>query len=222
MHTRRLFWLTVWGVCFGYIEAAVVIYLRLIYYPGGFVFPIVLIEPGTAAVELVREGVTLLFLWAVSSIAFSTFMGRLGSFVFLFGIWDIAYYLFLKIFLGWPESLFTLDLLFLLPLPWAGPVWAPLMVSLGLIWAGTNIMAREERGDPVRPRKTGWALVVAGGGAIILSFLIPGLAVLQLAVPTHFPWYLYWAGYLTGAAAFGAELKKSRLKTPDSRHWILE
>ena len=207
MPSKRLFWLTVWGVCFGYIEAAVVIYLRLVCYPEGFAFPVVFIDPGTAVVELIREGVTLLFLWAASSIAFSTFMGRLGSFMFLFGVWDIFYYVFLKIFTDWPESIFTWDLLFLLPLPWAGPVWAPVIISIGLIWAGRVVMAREERGNPVRPQKASWILVVAGGVAVVLSFLIPGLAVFKSAVPGHFPWYLFWAGLLTGLAAFGRELR---------------
>jgi len=207
MFSKRIFWLTVWGICFGYIEAAVVIYLRLVYYPQGFAFPVVLIEPGTAVVELIREAVTLLFLWAVSSIAFSTFMGRLGSFMFLFGVWDIFYYAFLKIFLGWPESIFTWDLLFLLPLPWAGPVWAPVVVSIGLIWAGILVMTREERGNPLRPGKENWVLAVAGGAAIIFSFLIPGLAVIRSTVPGHFPWYLFWAGFLTGVVAFGRELR---------------
>jgi len=207
MFSKRIFWLTVWGICFGYIEAAIVIYLRMVFYPEGFAFPIIFIDPGTAVVELIREAVTLLFLWAASSIAFSTFMGRMGSFMFLFGIWDIFYYIFLKIFLNWPESIFTWDLLFLLPLPWVGPVWAPVMISLGLIWAGTVVMAREIRANPFRPGKRSWILVVTGGIAVILSFLIPGLAVLKTAVPEHFPWYLFWVGFLTGVVAFGRELR---------------
>lgn len=208
MHPKRLFWLIIWGICFGYIEASVVIYLRLIYYPEGFSFPVVFIEPATAAVELIREAVTILFLWAASSLAFPRFMGRFGCFMFLFGVWDIFYYLFLKIFLGWPESVFTWDLLFLLPLPWAGPVWAPVVVSIMLIWAGLVIMGREERGIPVRPGRWAWILAAAGGLAVIVSFLIPGLAVIKSAVPSRFPWHLFWTGLLTGAAVFSLETGK--------------
>ena len=210
MSSKRLFWLTVWGICFGYIEAAVVVYLRLVYYPQGFEFPVVLIEPGTAVVELIREAVTLLFLWAASSLAFQTLMGRLGGFMFLFGTWDIFYYLFLKILLGWPESIFTWDLLFLLPLPWAGPVWAPLVVSTGLVWAGTVVMSREGSGEPVRPGKGSWIVVVLGGTIVVVSFLIPGMAVLRSDVPTRFPWLVFWAGFLSGTAAFWLEIRKRK------------
>ena len=118
MLKKRLFWLAVWGVAFGYIEAAVVIYLRRIYYPDGFAFPVVIIEPGIAVVELIREAVTLMFMWAVAALTYRTFQGRVAVYMILFGIWDIFYYIFLKILLNWPGSLATWDILFLLPLPW--------------------------------------------------------------------------------------------------------
>jgi hypothetical protein len=210
MFKRRLFWLTVWGVCFGYIEAAVVVYLRRIYYPDGFAFPVVMIEPGIAVVELVREAVTLLFLWAVAALIYRTFQCRIAVFMILFGIWDIFYYIFLKAALDWPESLFTWDILFLLPLPWAGPVWAPVLVSMGMIYAGIVVLYRNDKGSPMPLERGFWILEVFAGLVIILSFLIPGQAVLKQTVPTHFPWYIFWTGYLTGITAFKIKQLKSR------------
>ena len=208
MLKKRLFWLAVWGVAFGYIEAAVVIYLRRIYYPDGFAFPVVIIEPGIAVVELIREAVTLMFMWAVAALTYRTFQGRVAVYMILFGIWDIFYYIFLKILLNWPGSLATWDILFLLPLPWVGPVWAPLLVSMGLIYAGIVILWRDKKGTPMILDKRFWMLEITAGAVIVLSFLIPGQVVLKEAVPTHFPWYLFLAGYLTGIGVFKMKLMK--------------
>jgi len=202
----RLFWLAVWGVCFGYIEAAVVVYLRRIYYPQGFAFPVVMIEPGIAAVELAREAVTLLFMWAAAALAYRTFLNRIAAYMILFGIWDIFYYVFLKVSLSWPRSFFTWDILFLLPLPWVGPVWAPVLVSTGMVCAGIIILLRHEKGSPVILDRKFWVIEVLAGIVIVISFLIPGQAVLKETVPTCFPWYIFLAGFLTGVGAFGVKL----------------
>jgi hypothetical protein len=210
MLRKRLFWLTVWGICFGYIEAAIVVYLRRVYYPDGFAFPVVIIEPGIAVVELVREGVTLVFMWAVAALTYRTLLCRIAVYMILFGIWDIFYYIFLKAALDWPKSVFTWDILFLLPLPWVGPVWAPVLVSVGMICAGIVILDRHEKGSPIVFGRGFWILEVAAGAVIVISFLIPGQVVLKETVPTHFPWYIFWAGYLMGVGAFGRKLLQSR------------
>ena len=204
---RRLFWLTVWGTAFGYIEASIVVYLRRIYYPDGFTFPAVLIDPEIAAVELIREVTTLIFLWAVSELTYRSFQCRLAVFMFLFGIWDITYYVFLKAALNWPASLIEWDILFLVPLPWVGPVWAPVAVSVAMIWAGTVILWRNEHGRPLELGRGFMLLEVAAGLAIIISFLIPGRAVIHETVPQNFPWYLFMIGLGSGLAAFAWKLR---------------
>jgi len=203
---RRIFWLIIWGVAFGYIEASVVVYLRKIYYPSGFSFPVVLIGPDIAAVELVREVATLVIMWAVAELSYRSFQCRLAVFMFLFGIWDIFYYVFLKAVLNWPAGLADWDILFLVPLPWAGPVWAPVAVSAGMIWAGTLILLRSEQGRPLDLTPRFMLLEVAAGLVIIVSFLIPGQAVIHETVPQHFPWYLFLGGLGTGVWAFGSRL----------------
>jgi len=207
MLRRKLFWLIIWGIAFGYIEASVVVYLRKIYYPEGFSFPVVLIAPDIAIVELVREMTTLVFMWVVAELSYRSFQCRLAVFMFLFGIWDIFYYIFLKVILDWPASLAEWDILFLVPLPWVGPVWAPVLVSLGMIWAGAVILARNERGEPLALTARFMLLETAAGLVIILSFLIPGRVVIREALPQHFPWYLFLPGLGAGLGAFGYKLR---------------
>lgn len=207
---RKFLWLGCWGAVFGYIEAALVVYLRRLYYPSGFSFPAVVIDPQVAAVEIVRELATLLLMWAVAALAFETFRRRFAAYMILFGVWDVFYYLFLKLILGWPGSLATWDILFLVPLPWVGPVWAPVAVSAALIGAGSAVLLREERGRIVE-LGTGFVLLEAACGmVIIVSFLIPGQAVIRETVPQHFPWYLFLTGLGTGVGAFIIKMRGIR------------
>jgi hypothetical protein len=202
MLKRKLFWLVCWGIAFGYIEASIVVYLRKIYYPAGFSFPAVLIEADIAAVEMIREMMTLVFMWAVAELSYRSFQSKLAAFMVLFGIWDIFYYVFLKATLNWPASLAEWDILFLVPLPWVGPVWAPVVVSVGLIWAGTAILTRNEQGKPLDLGPGFMLLEIAAGMIIVVSFLIPGQAVIRQTVPHHFPWYLFLTGFTFGLGAF--------------------
>ena len=202
MLKKRLFWLVVWGVAFGYLEAAAVVYLRKIYYPEGFSFPAVLIQADIAVVEMIRELVTLILMWAVAALSYRSLQCKFAAYMMLFGIWDISYYVFLKASLDWPESPAAWDILFLIPLPWVGPVWAPVVVSLGLVYAGVVILSRNEQGRPMNLGRAFLLIEIAAGTIIVISFLIPGQAVVHQTVPTHFPWYLFWFGYLTGLGAF--------------------
>ncbi len=205
MLRKKLFWLFVWGVAFGYIEASIVVYLRKLYYPGGFIFPVILIEPDIAAVELLREMTTLVIMWAVAELAYRSFQCRLAAYMILFGIWDIFYYVFLKVILDWPGSVTDWDILFLVPYPWVGPVWAPLVVSVGLIAAGLAILVSNDRGVPLDLGPGFMLLEFAAGAVIVLSFLIPGRAVILQTVPQNFPWPLFLTGFLAGTGAFAVK-----------------
>ncbi|MBN1984884.1 MAG: hypothetical protein JW761_01205 [Prolixibacteraceae bacterium] len=126
--------LLIFAVAMGFLEAIVVVYLRELYYPGGFEFPLKMLPSRLMTVEIVREFATLLMLLSVAWISGKNFLQRLSAFLFLFGIWDILYYLALKLFLNWPESLFTWDLLFLIPIIWLAPVLAPVICSVVMIF----------------------------------------------------------------------------------------
>lgn len=109
------------------------VYLRELYYPGGFKFPLELLPPWLMVIEITREFSTLLMLFSVAWISGRNFLQQLSVFLFLFGIWDIFYYVALKIFLDWPGSFLTWDLLFLIPITWLGPVLAPVICSVVMI-----------------------------------------------------------------------------------------
>lgn len=200
--TKQLFWLIVWGVVFGYMEAAVVVYLREIYYPEGFTFPLIMIQDRIMLTEVLREAATLLIMWATVCLAYKRLQSRFAAFVVLFGIWDIFYYIFLKLLLNWPESLSTLDILFLIPAPWVGPVWAPVLVSIGFIYAGTAILMRNHQNHFLNFSRGFILLELFAALLIIVSFLITGLSVLEQSLPTHFPWYLFLTGFFTGIGVF--------------------
>src|ERR1044071_1578239 len=154
--------LLLFGISFGYVEAAVVIYLRALYEPlrerltpgraPGDLFPLVdrdrLVaeSPETGrllAVDVIREAATTARLVAGDRSYW------LPAFSIAFGVWDIAFYLFLKLWIDWPASLFTWDLLFLLPVPWVAPVLAPVLVSLTIIGCGLAALYRSVRIRPL-------------------------------------------------------------------------
>ena len=107
-------------------------------------------------VELVREAATLVMLVTVGMLAGRTRRAQAGYAAIAFGVWDIFYYLFLRIIGGWPRSLFDWDILFLLPLPWWGPVLAPVSIALLMIIEGTLESRREvSDGSPSVERRLG-------------------------------------------------------------------
>jgi hypothetical protein len=199
---RHLFWLSMWGIAFGYLEAAVVVYLREIYYPGGFAFPLVIIEGRIMLTEMLREAMTLLIMWATVCLAYQRLQNQVAAFFVLFGIWDIFYYIFLKLLLDWPESLGTWDILFLIPLPWAGPVWAPVLVSVALICAGTAVLIHNHQDRFLNFGKVFLLIELFATLLIIISFIIPGLPAAGQIHPEYFPCYLFLAGLSLGTGTF--------------------
>src|SRR4029450_13917650 len=142
---------TAYAVAMAYLESAIVVYLRRLYYPKGFDFPLVIIDVPTLLIEVGREAAT-----RVSMAAGRTKVGKCAYFLYLFGVWDIFYYVWLKVFLDWPASLFTWDVLFLIPVPWVGPVLAPVTVALTMIGMALVLLRLEQRGAVLPAGKTVW------------------------------------------------------------------
>jgi hypothetical protein len=162
----RLLWLAVFGIAMGLLEAIVVVYLRELYFPGGFRFPLQIIPKRMLGMEVLRETCTFIMLVAAASLCARTFVLRFSLFLFTFGIWDIFYYAFLKVLINWPESLLTWDVLFLIPVTWVGPVLAPLICSLTMIGIGLLGLFLHIRRGFVRFGTIPWLLM--GGGAVII------------------------------------------------------
>ena len=137
---RKLIWVTLFAIAMGMMESSVAIYLRELYYPGGFQFPVRATSTTVAVTELFRELATIIMLLGVGMIAGKNRQERFAWFIYSFAIWDILYYIFLYLIIGWPASFNDWDVLFLLPVMWSGPVWAPVSLSLLMILLGMCIL----------------------------------------------------------------------------------
>lgn len=202
-----------YAVAMAYIESASVVYLRhALDAATGDVFPLDMTSQNAGLLgwlELGREAATLVMIAAVGWIAGRSGLERLAWAAVAFGTWDIAYYVWLWVFSGWPSGLTTWDLLFLIPLPWAGPVWAPVAVSLALIGFGLALIGRIRRG--ARPQMSRWLLggLLLGGIVVIVSFLLNAEVVLAGDVPTDFAWPMFAVGMAVGILAAVAVLRSS-------------
>jgi hypothetical protein len=184
-----------------YVESAVVFYLRTM---------INRVEPyqpdplpnfaGLAGAEIVREAATLMMLAAAGWLTGRTLRARFGYFLIAFGVWDIFYYVFLKALTGWPRSLLDWDILFLIPLPWWGPVLAPACIATLMILYGL-LLSQFERisGRGCLEWKT-WLPMLAGAGVVLALFTFmsdalrvagQGEAALRKMLPKDFQWGLF-------------------------------
>lgn len=169
---NNYFPLFVFSVSMGLLEAIVVVYIRELYYPEGFQFPLKELPPRLIFIEWVREISTLLMLGSVAWITGKNFLKRLSAFLFLFGIWDIVYYIGLKIFLDWPESLFTWDILFLIPITWVGPVLAPVLCSILMIAMAILFDYRQTNNNMQKIEAKEFIFLFFGAAVIYFTFTV--------------------------------------------------
>lgn len=210
MNGKNLANLTVFAIAMAYLETAVVVHLRTIFYPEGFAFPLKDADLLTYGIELGREAATILMLIAVVRLSAPPGWGRFASFAFLFGVWDIWYYVWLKVLLNWPESLLTWDVLFLIPVVWIGPVLAPVLISLLLVAGSLAAMCVLDRGGRIRLDRWDWTGGFAGALLIFYTFMSDmtaqvirgGVQAATAFVPAAFNWPVFLTGFalMTGFA----------------------
>src|ERR1051326_2440116 len=202
---RTVIWLTLFSIAMGYLETSVVVYLRAIYYPNGFDFPLVNMNTLIAATELGREAATIIMLVGIGIVAGKNSTQRFAWFHYCFAIWDIFYYIFLKLLLNWPGSFFTWDILFLIPLPWVGPVICPVIISLTMILLALLLIYFNEKNPSVKINSKEWLLFIGGSLVIIFSFILDCyrcihaykgevLDAIAQYIPLHFDWWIFWTG----------------------------
>ena len=193
-----------YAIAMAYVESAVVVDLNgALGQRVGELFPLrdaMTVGP-LIAIEVGREAATLVMVAAVGILAGRSGLERLAWSAIAFGTWDIAYYGWLDVFTGWPPSLGTWDVLFLIPLPWTAPVWAPIVVSLALIGFGLGAAWRLRDGAAIRFRGRHLAVAVAGALLVILSFTLDAPALLGGAVPASYAWPLFALGLGLGVVA---------------------
>jgi hypothetical protein len=209
---RRLAYASLWlfALAFGWIEATVVVYLRDVYLHDAAIHgaanvpslqvTLVALPSRLIVTEMVREAWTIVLLGATAWLAGRRPADRAGAFLLAFGVWDVTYYGVLKLLQNWPDSWSAWDILFLIPLPWVAPVWAPVAVACLFIVAGTHLFWTTER-----RRRYRFADVAALGFSALLTvetFLVRSDAAIRHSVPEHFPSGLFWFSVLLGAYAF--------------------
>ena len=167
---NKLLWITLFAVAMAMSESSVVIYLRELYYPGGFQFPVKATSYTIAVTELMRELATLVMLLGIGVLSGKTRHERFAWFIYSFAIWDIFYYFFLYLIIDWPHSLFDWDILFLLPVMWVGPVWAPLLLSLLMILLALSVLNFSRLKSRGSLKMKEWTLLIAGSLIVIIVF----------------------------------------------------
>ncbi len=198
----------------GYFEAAVVVYLREVFYPGGFSFPLRMISGQFIVIEMFRETSTIVMLIAVAVLTGKRFWERFGYFLILFGVWDIFYYIWLKATINWPESLFEWDILFLIPLPWIGPVIAPALVAVLMIAIGISLTYLHHKGYRYKPSPVTWAPALTATAVILYSFMRDIEAGLNQTMPQPYRYELLFIGLILYGAAYIVSYRKIR-KLPE-------
>ena len=194
------------GVAMAWFEAAAVYYLRAL---------VDRIEPyqrnplpirgDIGWVELVREATTLVMLLVAGALAGRTWRQRFGYTAIAFGTWDIFYYVFLRVMTGWPRSVLDWDVLFLLPLPWWGPVLAPVSIALLMIVWGT--LASQLPGHHGAAGWRAWNLNALGIALALYVFMADsirvaghGLDATRQVLPITFHWTAFGVALLLMAA----------------------
>jgi hypothetical protein len=225
---RVLSTLLLFGLSFAFVEAAVVVYLRGLYEPlhaalypdapSNALFPILQPEQLESAgpqyvrwmlTELIRELATLVMLGAIALAVARNTRQWFAAFMIAFGVWDIFFYVFLRVLIGWPASLWEWDLLFLLPVPWVGPVIAPVLVAASMIFAGVVILKRDAAGRPTAFAFGSWAVILSGGVLVVIAFCWDFRNIMSGGVPQVFNWPLLLVGEAVGLAAFLHAVSKS-------------
>jgi len=169
--SKRFLWVSAYAIAMAFLEAVAVAYIRkLLYITQDHVSlgPYVRMEVG-------REVATIVMLVAVGWMAGRKRPDRLAYGLFAFGLWDIWYYVWLKVLLGWPARLLDWDILFLIPLRWWGPVLSPVLIAALICVTAVLAVVRMERGERLGITPARVATVLVGGLLALYVFMSDSL-----------------------------------------------
>lgn len=211
--TKTIVVVSIFSVAMAALESAVVVYLRALYYPDGFTVALKMIDEEILLIEIMREAATLTMLLTVGYLAGKNLRERMAYFLLSFAVWDIFYYGWLKVFIGWPASVFEWDILFLIPITWLAPVLAPLICSATMLLLALVLLFKANPASSL-----GSGLLLLGSAFILYTFMedygwlmfsngfiseyariMQNADFIRLAstyVPTQFSWRIFWIGEL--------------------------
>jgi len=200
--------LFLFGIGMAFLESAVVVYLRDIWKIANL-FPVENIfengeKLGILKIEFAREAATLLMLVSISCALGRNIWQCMAYLLFLFGVWDIFYYAWLWVLVGWPQSLLSWDVLFFIPYTMVSPVSAPVAVSAIMIFCGMMIIHAQRKRVVLKATRRFWFMEVLAFTLIYTSFIWEtgkvnaGLPESKL----HYPWLILVLGLTIGLTAF--------------------
>ena len=196
---KNLLLIGIFTIAMAYLESAVVVYLRGLYGIEDLLRDINFQPDAYTFIEIGREAATIVMLLIISSLAGTNLRKKIGYFFLSFGIWDIFYYIWLYVFIQWPKSLFDWDVLFLIPLPWWGPVIAPVLISILLISIG-YLLIKEVN---FKATFFDWGVFYLSIILLLYTFvedsvriILSGNGNLAEVRPTNFNWILFSLAFL--------------------------
>ena len=195
----RWFIVLIFAAAMAWMESATVVYLRALV---GRIEPHqanpLPVSVGLGQTEIIREAATLIMLLTVGLLAGRTWRSRLGYTLIAFGAWDIFYYVFLAVITGWPQSIMDWDVLFLIPLPWWGPVIAPASIAVLMVIGGTLVSWFDRSDQPIWPGRRTWLLNLSGVALALYVFMADALRIagngteaVRKLLPASFNWPLF-------------------------------
>ncbi|UCG48651.1 MAG: hypothetical protein JSU94_02525, partial [Phycisphaerales bacterium] len=191
------------SIAFAYIEAAVVVYLRVIFHPQGFDFPlkdadVILQNKQILLTEIGREAATIVLILTAAWLAGRSFQQRAAYFLEIFALWDIFYYVWLKVLINWPASIMDWDILFLIPTTWASAVLYPVLVSIAMLLFAAAILYRCARGRPLRVTWLDLLGFFVASVIVVASFCTAGPHITKADYASHFYPAIFATGYALG------------------------
>lgn len=214
----RLTIAVVFGIAFAYIESAVVVYLRVIFHPNGFAFPLEMF--GVTAegkrllfTEVGREAATIVLILTAAWLFGRLRQERAAYFLAIFAVWDVFYYVWLKVLLDWPASIMDWDILFLIPVVWASPVLYPVLASAMMFAMAAAILHRCANGRPLILSGVDWLGWTVAAGIVVVSFCLGGRHTTRPDYAEYFSPGLFAAGYALGGVVCLRALFRGQTKT---------
>lgn len=209
---KRLAVLTLFSITFAFFVTAIMYFIRSHYYPNGFSFPVKLLKGLPFAIEYMRQLANLVIIFCVAYLAGRNFRERMAAFMFVFGLWDIFYYIWFYILIQWPPNLMTWDLLYRVPVHWSGPVIAPIIVSIALIKAALLIFYSESKNWNIKFNLSDWLVEIFAGIGVLTAFLWNYQKIQQGKILEYFPWWIFGVSVGVGFGLFAYRILNHAIK----------
>ena len=210
----RLIYVSLFAIAMGILEAICVVYIRKIIFPPDGNITNIPISNFNFTLEAIRESMTIIMITTLSILAAFNWRTRLATFFLAFGIWDIFYYVGLKIFLDWPATIMDWDTLFLIPVAWYSPIIIPVLISTYFIIGSIFIIINEGNGTKLKFSFSVVLLQFLGFVVWFYSFIKDSALISKSGYTNiEYSWALFFLGLIFGISSLIAAFmlgKKSK------------